>query len=96
MALACTLTDAVSWFKCAQTAVPFAEGITLLVFVVFLTALKIYSWREALTPSLFAATITSFVFYGLGMLNYLVPVLCVILLAFSVVLLSNRNDVSAM
>lgn len=88
----CTLSTIESLFSCAQQGLPFSEGIVLVVFFTFFLVFKSYPNREALSPSLFIATLVALLFLGANLINPLVPVIGIILTALSVVFLNNQNN----
>jgi len=91
MTTPCTLTDFVSWFTCAQSAVPMAEIFTMSIFFIFFLLLKTYPLRESLPTALFFSTFTAGVFYGMGLVSAALPIAGIVLTALSVVFLNSQN-----
>lgn len=88
----CTLTDFISWFTCVQAHLPFGEVTTVVVFVVTFIVLKNFNLREALTGAGFLATVYSGALLGMGVINPLAPIVCIIITALSAVFLQNQNN----
>lgn len=88
----CSLSDIPSFITCTQASLPFGEGVSVAIFLIFFLLFKEYPLREALPSALFAELFTAAVFYGLGAMNPQFLLGSVIALALSVVFLNSQNS----
>lgn len=83
--VSCTLSGLTSFFSCAQSVMPFAESVSLSVFVVIFLLTRGYPANEGLVFGFLVAALLSGAFLGAGIGNLAVTLIWFALLAIGVV-----------